>query len=155
MAVTGAHHVSFTVSEIGAAEAWFAGMFGMVRVGGGEYDFDYIRAQVGMPDAVLKIAVLGFAGEEERPGRFLLELIEYARAAGAPADTATNRPGNAHLCVVVDDIEAEHARLSARGVRFVSTPNAVTWGVNKGAKAVYLIGPDDIRLELFQPAPRP
>lgn len=144
----GFHHVSFTVSDVDAAAAWFTAAFGMVRVGGGRYDFDYIRSQVGYPDAILKIAVLGFPDRSD-----LLELIEYESAAGAPTDTSTNRPGNAHLCFLVGDIDAEYERLRGMGVTFRSTPNAVTFGVNKGARAVYLIGPDDIRLELFQPAP--
>lgn len=146
------HHVSFTVSDVDKVEAWFIEMFGMVRIGGGHYDFDYIKSQTGYPDTVLKIAVLGFADQQGR-GRHVLELIEYEKAGGPPADTSTNRPGNAHLCFLVDDIEEVIARLSARGVRFVSGPNSVTFGVNKGARAVYLVGPDDIRLELFQPAP--
>ena len=149
------HHTSFTVGDADAAEAWFMRHFGMVRLGGGDYDFDYIRAQVGLPEAVLRIAMLGFAGEEAAPARGRLELIEYRRAGGAPADTATNRPGNAHLCFLTDDIEGDVARLSAAGVRFVSGINTVTWGVNRGARAVYLFGPDDIRLELLQPAPAP
>jgi Lactoylglutathione lyase and related lyases len=146
--VTRFHHVSFTVSDVDAAEAWFVEHFGLVRVGGGDYDFDYIRSQVGMADAVLKVSVL--ADPAERGD--LLELIEYVGARGAPADTATNRPGNAHLCFLSRDIEADYRRLSGRGVRFVSAPNTVTWGINAGARAVYLLGPDDIRLELFQPA---
>jgi len=42
--------------------------------------------------------------------------------------------------------------MKALGVTFVSPPNEVTYGVNKGAWAVYFKGPDDIRLELIQPA---
>ncbi|MEQ9812071.1 MAG: VOC family protein [Azospirillaceae bacterium] len=150
MTITSFHHTSFTVSDVDRAAAWFIEHFGMERLGGGDYDFDYIKRQTGFADADLKIAVLGFPGQAGRPGRDVLELIEYRSPAGAPADTATNRPGNAHLCFAVEDIEAEHARLSAAGVEFRSTPNTVTFGVNAGAKAVYLVGPDDIRLELFQ-----
>lgn len=142
------HHVSFTVSDVDAAERWFMDAFGMERIGGGHYDFDYIRSQTGYQNAVLKIALLAYPGRDD-----LLELIEYKNGAGAPGDTATNRPGNAHLCFVVANIDAEYERLSAMDVTFRSLPNRVTYGVNKGARAVYLVGPDDIRLELFQPAP--
>ncbi len=146
------HHVSFTVSDVDRVAAWFIEMFGMIGVGGGHYDFDYIKSQTGYPDAVLKIAVLGYADQQGRC-RHVLELIEYETAGGPPADTSTNRPGNAHLCFLVDDIEEVIARLSGNGARFLSGPNSVTFGVNKGARAVYFVGPDDIRLELFQPAP--
>lgn len=42
--------------------------------------------------------------------------------------------------------------MSALGVEFIATPNEVTHGVNKGAWAVYFKGPDNIRLEMIQPA---
>jgi catechol 2,3-dioxygenase-like lactoylglutathione lyase family enzyme len=124
----------------------------MERIGGGTYDFDYIRRTVAYPDAVLKIAVLAFRTTRGR--RDILELIEYQRPRGEPVDTATNRPGAAHLCFLVDDIEDEYRRLSAAGARFKSSPNEVTFGINKGARSVYFNGPDGIALELFQPAPR-
>ena len=143
------HHVSFTVSNVDQAEKFFVDLFQMKRIGGGLYDFEYIRRQVGFPDARLKISVLAFA----RGGWPVLELIEYLQPVGAAADTATNRPGNAHLCFLVDDIDAEYQRLCAAGVRFKSIPNDVVAGINKGARAVYFNGPDNIALELFQPAP--
>ena len=147
------HHVSFTVSDVEATAQWFIDAFDMERIGGGRYDFDYIRAQVGFRDAVLRIAVLAFPPQRDSARRDILELIEYETPAGPQADTATNRPGNAHLCFAVDDIEAACARLSAMGATFHAPPGTVTHGINTGARAVYLVGPDDIRLELFQPPP--
>lgn len=147
MSMIGIHHTSFTVSNLQEAERFFLELFGMKRIGGGRYDFDYVRRQVAFTDAVLDISVL-----ISPDGAGVLELIEYVQPCGEPASTATNRPGNAHLCFQVDDIETEYQRLSAAGVRFKSTPNEITSGINQGAKAVYLNGPDDIALELFEPA---
>jgi glyoxylase I family protein len=150
--IRGIHHASFTVADLEAAERFFVDVVGMERIGGGIYDFDYIRRSVGYPDAKLNIAVLAFPNHKR--GNPVLELIEYLQPAGPPADTATNRPGNAHVCFVVSDIEAEVKRLQAAGVAFKSpTPNEVTWGINKGAKAIYFNGPDNIALELFEPGP--
>ncbi len=145
------HHVSFTVSDVIAAERFFVELLGFEPVGGGRYDQPYIASQIGFENAQLEIRVLRFPHDREDGRGAILELIQYVHPAGPPADTATNRPGNAHLCLRVDDIEGEVARLRARGVRFVSSPNTVTIGINRGAKAVYFRGPDDIRLELFQP----
>lgn len=144
------HHTSFTVSDVAAAERFFIDHFGMQRIGGGRYDFDYIRSTIGYADGVLLISVLAFPGRE--PGG-ILELIEYAQPRGEPVDTATNRPGAAHLCFETTDIQADYARLKKAGVRFKSSPNEVTYGLNRGAWAVYFNGPDGIALELFQPAP--
>ena len=147
--IKGFHHTSFTVSDADAAERFFVDLFGMQRVGGGIYDFDYIRKTVAYPDAVLKIAVLAFTSDTAR--RDLLELIEYRVPRADPVDTATCRPGAAHLCFVVDDIHAEYDRLRSKGVAFKSAPNEVTAGMNRGARSVYFNGPDNIALELFQP----
>jgi catechol 2,3-dioxygenase-like lactoylglutathione lyase family enzyme len=150
--IRGFHHTSFTVSDLDVTERFFIEHLGMRRLGGGLYDFDYIRRTVGYPDAVLKISILGSANDPDDPHR--LELIEYVTPRGEVVDTATNRAGAAHLAFVVDDIDAEYKRLVAAGVRFKSAPNEVTFGINKGAKAVYFNGPDGIALELLQPAAR-
>lgn len=147
--ICGFHHTSFTVSNLEETERFFTDLFGMQRIGGGTYDFDYIRRQVGYDDARLKIAVLSFGNPPDRK-RGVLELIEYLQPKGEPADTATNRPGNAHLCFLVEDLDAEYRRLTEAGVRFKSPPNEITFGINKGAKVVYLNGPDGIALELLQ-----
>src|SRR5689334_8405644 len=112
--ICGLHHTSFTVSNLDEAERFFIELFRMKRIGGGLYDFDYIKRQVGYPDAKLKIAVLAFANGSAG----LVELIEYVQPRGTASDTATNRPGNAHLCFLVEDMDAEYRRLSAAGVRF-------------------------------------
>ncbi len=147
--IRGFHHTSFTVSDVDASERFFVELMGMKRLGGGLYDFDYIRRTTGYPDAVLKIAVLVV---ENDPEAHRLELIEYVTPPGEAVDTATSRPGAAHLAFVVEDIEAEYQRLRSAGVKFKSAPNEVTFGTNRGAKAVYFNGPDGIALELLEPA---
>ena len=141
------HHTSFTVSDIAAAEKFFVDLFGMKRIGGGTYDFDYIRTVIGYNDAVLEIAFLSYPDSGEN-----LELIEYVKPKGEPVSTATCRPGAAHLSFKVEDIEADYRRLKGKGVRFKAPPVEITFGINKGSKAVYFNGPDGIALELIQPA---
>ena len=62
--IQGIHHTSFTVSDLDAAERFFVGLIGMQRIGGGVYNFDYVRRSVGYPDATLKIAVLAFTDHQ-------------------------------------------------------------------------------------------
>jgi len=149
--ITGLHHTSFTVSNVDEAERFFVELFGMVRIGGGNYDFDYIRKIIGFQEGSLKIAVLSPSRARGDGSDHLLELIEYCSPKGEVADTATNRPGNAHLCFSVDDIHAEYERLKDKGVKFKSSPQQVTFGINQGAWGVYANGPDHIALELIQP----
>jgi catechol 2,3-dioxygenase-like lactoylglutathione lyase family enzyme len=148
------HHVSFTVSNLKRSEDFFDQVLGFRRIAGGRYDFPYIARTVGYPNAVLDIALLTLNGEPFQSKGLMIELIEYVQPKGEPTDTSTCRPGSAHLCFVVDDLRAEYERMSAMGVEFISSPNEVTYGVNKGALAVYFKGPDNIRLEMIQPVPK-
>lgn len=151
--ITGFHHTSFTVSNVDEAERFFVDLFGLERRGGGTFEFDTLRKIVAYPSAVLKIVYLTFPESGGVRPPHLLELIEYVHPAGTLTDTATNRPGNAHLSFQVDDIQREYRRLTERGVRFKSEPQPVTWGANRGAWSVYCNGPDGIALELNQPPP--
>ena len=151
--ITGFHHTSFTVSNVDEAERFFVQLFGLERRGGGTFEFDPLKKIVAYPGAVLKISYLTFPESGGVRPPHLLELIEYVNPPGAPADTTTNRPGNAHLSFQVDDIQREYRRLTERGVRFKSEPQPVTWGANRGAWSVYCNGPDGIALELTQPPP--
>ena len=64
---------------------------------------------------------------------------------------ASNRPGNAHLCLLVDDFQACFESLTAEGVRFKSAPVTISAGPNKGGLVAYFYDPDGYLLELFQP----
>jgi len=84
-----------------------------------------------------------------------IELLEYRAPRGVRGDARTFNPGNAHIAFMVEDLDAAYADLKAKGVRFKSAPVGITHGRNRGAKAVYFLDPDDITLELIQPAQRP
>ena len=59
-----------------------------------------------------------------------------------------NRLGLEHFGFDVDDIEADIARFEAAGVRVVLPVTEV----GAGAKIAYIEGPDDVLIELVQPA---
>ena len=48
------------------------------------------------------------------------------KETGPPAETQTNRPGNSHLCLTVDDLRACYDDLKTKGVRFKSEPVTIT-----------------------------
>jgi hypothetical protein len=50
----------------------------------------------------------------------------------------------------VNDLDGLHDRLLAGGARFVSEVKSPNIGPNKGGKAVYMIDPDGIRVELLE-----
>lgn len=148
-------HFSFTVSNLERSLAFYCDLLGMKRVGTQIHDQPYTSVQVGFPNAVLKAARLTIEGIPPVRSDHLLELIEYVHPAGEPTDTATNRPGSAHLAFQVDDLPAMYERLKAQGVRFKSEPVPITAGPNQGGWTIYFLDPDDITLEMIQPRPLP
>ena len=74
-----------------------------------------------------------------------------SKPAGTPDHHAVaelNRLGLEHFGFDVEDIEADIARLEAAGVRVVLPITEV----HGGTKLAYIEGPDDVLIELVQPA---
>ena len=111
----------------------------------------YTANLVGFPDASLRIAQLRVPGQPRGVSSHDLELVEYVVPRGAPHGGGRNRPGASHLALTVEDALGEYDRLRDEGVRFVSPPQAITAGVNKGGYTCYFLDPDEITLELVQP----
>jgi len=153
MGVQALWHFSFTVSDIDRSVAFYGDLLGMEVVTRQDQANAYTEKLVGMPGASLRVAMLRIPGFPAGPSRHHLELVEYVHPRGVKADVRTNNVGAPHLAMVVEDIHAEYARLTAAGVRFRSDPVEIVAGVNKGGWTVYFLDPDDITLEISQPPP--
>ena len=113
---------------------------------------DFISEVVGYPDAQLHIVYLGVGDQ-----RHSVELIQYLNPAGdAVALPQRHQVGASHLGIIVDDLDAFYADLSAKGARFVSPPatrpNPVYPAASKGC---YMQDPDGNWLELLERGPAP
>ena len=152
--IRGMWHFSFTVSDIEASVVFYRDVLGMHLVHQQDQSNEYTRRLVGFPDAELRIAQLAIPGQDRSVSAHDLELVEYVVPHGDPFGPERFRPGASHLALCVEDALAEHARLRDQGVQFVSEPQAITAGINRGGYACYFLDPDDITLELVQPPPR-
>lgn len=148
MKLTSVVHTGFTVSDLARSVTFYRDLLGMHVVHQQETTAPYVGAVTGFPGAVLKIAHLKVSLEDSHT----LELLQYVSHPGEPTDRATNRPGNGHLAMRVDDLQAWYDRLKAHGVEFRSEPVPVTTGMNAGGRAVYMRDPDGFTIELIQPA---
>lgn len=142
------HHTSFTVSNLDAALDLLCGELGLETMARHEGDSAYARHIGSLDDAYVRAAYLALPNTAH-----LLQVWEFRTPTGPPADTAPNNVGSGHFCFMVDDIMADYEALTARGVQFIGSPTEVTAGLNRGAYAAYFMGPDNIRLELFQGPP--
>jgi catechol 2,3-dioxygenase-like lactoylglutathione lyase family enzyme len=148
-------HFSFTVSDIDRSVDFYTRVLGMKLVHTQEQQNEYTAKLVGYPDAHLKVAQLTVEGMYGQRSGHLLELVEYVNPRCEPTDTATCRPGSAHLAFQVDNIHEKYEQMLGHGVRFKSAPNAITAGINKGGFTCYFLDPDDITLEIIQAPPAP
>lgn len=147
MKVLGIDHTSYTVSSLERALHFYVDLLGFEVRWQREITDRYFRDIVGFPDCVVKGAHLRVPGSTHT-----LELFEYVTPRGTAADVRTNNPGSSHIALYVDDLQTAYDELRARGVSFRSPPVVIDAGANRGASAVYAVGPDGITVELVQRA---
>ena len=143
--ITAVHHVSFTVSDMEQSLDFYRGALGFEVLNDRTVEGSFAETVTTLEGVRMRIVHLSGYGQG-------LELIQYLAAAGQPEAPRTCDTGSAHLCYVVDDIEAEIVRLSALGVRFLSKVMMVEGGPNAGNRMVYFLDPDGIPMEFTQPA---
>ena len=143
--ITAVHHVSFTVSDMEQSLDFYRGALGFEVLNDRTVAGPFAETVTTLKGVRMRIIHLSGYGHG-------LELIQYLAAAGQPEAPRTCDTGSAHLCYVVDDIEAEIARLSELGVRFLSEVMTVEGGPNAGNRMVYFLDPDGIPMEFTQPA---
>ena len=146
--LTDLHHVGLTVRDIEASIRFYRDRLGMTMVGRRErVTSDYIAQQTGYAGVEMSVASFRPTPDSVQS----LEVVQYLTQSGDPSDQSTNRPGNSHICFLVDDFMSCYADLKAKGVRFKSDPVRITAGPNEGGLVVYFLDPDDHPLEMFQP----
>jgi lactoylglutathione lyase len=143
--ITNTHHAGITVQSLETSLAFYQGALGFELVFAWNPSAPYIGRLVGYPSVDLHAVVLRVPGSD-----LFLELLEYRAVPGAPIDPANANPGTVHLAFYVDDVEGLYAKLKAQGVASLSDPVTPTIGPNKGGKAVYMVDPDGVRVELIQ-----
>ena len=142
MKVSGVAHTSFTVSDISKSVAFYCDVLGMELVSQSEGSGLVVEAILGMPGAHIKGAFLKSVDHT-------IELMQYVSPRGKPYDRRTCDTGPSHIAFWVKDIHKAYKALSAKGVNFKSSPQAVELS-GKKSWACYLTDPDGITLEFMQ-----
>jgi catechol 2,3-dioxygenase-like lactoylglutathione lyase family enzyme len=106
-------------------------------------DRPLIDRMIGLPGSAARQIML-------KAGNAYLELFEYERPEPTPADPARSpaNHGYTHFCLDVVDIDAEHARLSANGMTFHTTPPTTEEMGGSSLRAIYGRDPDGNIVEL-------
>ncbi|WP_254544689.1 VOC family protein [Halomarina pelagica] len=133
------HHYGVTVSDIDAAEEFYGERLGLPVADRLSFDDEAFGRFVGVPDADVDIVFFDAGG-------FQIEVLEYANSSrNANEGVSNDDVGAAHVCLTVDDLDAEYRRLSD-DVDFVSPPQTL----ENGATVAYALDPDGNVVELLE-----
>ncbi len=139
------HHVGVTVADLDRAVSFWARLLGATPRDRRVLEGPQLATMVGYPGIRIEACWL------DLPGGTALELLHYLDRDDAPYDPGTAHPGNVHVCLQVDDMDAAHAHAIACGARPVSErPIEVAAGPRAGTRLAYLRDPDGVTIELVQ-----
>jgi catechol 2,3-dioxygenase-like lactoylglutathione lyase family enzyme len=139
------HHVGITVADLDRAVAFWARLLGVSPRDRRVLEGPQLATMVGYPGIRIEVCWL------DLPGGTALELLRYLDCDDAPYDPGTAHPGNVHVCLQVDDMDAAHAHAIACGAHPVSErPIDVAAGPRAGARLAYVRAPDGVTIELVQ-----
>jgi catechol 2,3-dioxygenase-like lactoylglutathione lyase family enzyme len=140
--LVGLHHTALSTPDVERLAAFYREQFGFAVA----FDFSWDESNRGFQRTHAAAETCGRVVMLER-GASRLELFEYRKPAPrrAPATPGNADHGIRHLAFEVKDIGAEHARLGAAGVPFLSAPVA-----QATVKVCYGRDPDGNLFELIE-----
>jgi len=147
----GFHHFGRIVTDVEQSLHFYVDLLGMSVLADEELAGPELEAQVEVPGAVMRTAMLRSGSEGP-----MLELIQYREPRSAPRrdDARPNDLGTDHPCFDVADVHATYEALSASGVRFSCPPQYVDSGYFEGDWVTFCFDPDGLTVELWQSATR-
>jgi catechol 2,3-dioxygenase-like lactoylglutathione lyase family enzyme len=117
--VTGIHHTGVVVSDLQLVQQFYTEVLGLRVLG----EIDSVAPpegnHTGISGARRKLVFLAACKELES---HLVELVQYVEPPAAEGHLGKHQLGASHLCFIVDDLQMEHERLLAAGVRFETEP---------------------------------
>ncbi len=142
--IGGVHHTGISTPDIQRLIAFYCDVIGF------ELCFEMgIDVPTGQVDAMLEMEGVTAKMAMLRTGTSYIELLQFDTPQGDPRGPAWKLAdhGVNHICLMVDDIDAEYARLCAAGMTFHAPP---VHNTGRPTVACYGRDPDGNRIELIQ-----
>lgn len=140
--ILGIHHLGIATTDLAEMVRFYRDVMGFAVVQQGEWSGnERYDAITGLPGSAARSVMM------RQQGSFL-ELFKYSSPLPRPGDA--NRPvsdaGITHVGLLVDDLDAEYVRLSAKGVRFHCEPGPP----GPGMRGIYARDPEGNVVELIE-----
>lgn len=118
--ILGLHHAGFSVPSLDEALAFYCGVLGGERVtedGGWDKGTKGVDEVLALRDSAARFVIVQL-------GVAFVEIFEFSSPTPEHQDKkrTPNHHGITHICLVVDDCEAEYARLKKNGMTFDRSP---------------------------------
>jgi catechol 2,3-dioxygenase-like lactoylglutathione lyase family enzyme len=147
LTIEGLSHGGITVTDMDRSLRFYRDGLGLEAYIDRIADHDYLRAVTAIPSSSVRIVYLRVPGS-----RVPLELLEHRGVERVPVRSRPCDPGNVHVGLQVQDIDAFHARLESLGFPSRSgQPVDITAGPFAGARTCFFHDPDGFLVELQQP----
>lgn len=144
--VRGFAHAGVTVTDMERALVFYRGLLGLEVMADYLIDTPYIFKITGVTGTAIRIAYLRVPQSDVH-----VELLEYTGCERHTQRTRPCDPGNGHLSLYVQNLDATYRRLAAAGVLARSDgPVTITQGPRTGNKALYVADPDGYYIELVE-----
>lgn len=142
--MTAVHHAGITVSDMAVSLAFYADLLGGEVIGPFERSGPRIDQVTGYPGVVVRQAFVHTTG-----GSTVVELLQYVGGSPVRLDPDHGQVGAVHVAIRVEDLDRTLARLVGMRVTALSEPITLSAPL-QGWRAVYVLDPDRVRIELMQ-----
>jgi catechol 2,3-dioxygenase-like lactoylglutathione lyase family enzyme len=145
----GLHHFNLIVSDKEKTRAFYHGLLGLEVALETEIEDAEFSRGVGLPDTKVLATFFKLPANDG-----MIETFQYALPAGSPvpANAQANDGGWQHICFAVDNIDQAVKELTAKGIKFLSTPVTISprHPFFAGVRFCYFRGPDGEVIEILQ-----
>jgi glyoxylase I family protein len=143
VAILGFHHVAISTPNIDRLVRFYMDLFGFEQVFDLEWGVgvDAIDSMMALKDTAARAVML-------RTGNSFIEFFEFSSPVPArqDVDRPVNNHGITHICIAVDNADAECARLEAMGLRLHRKPD----GSEASLAGTYARDPDGNVIEILE-----
>lgn len=136
-------HTGFITPDIEGSVRFWQDVLGFEAQPIGERRQEWIGRFMGVEHARVRLVHLFGHGTH-------IEFIEFETPKDCPANARASQGNVAHVCLMTSDVDALRARILAGGGREQGQMVAITEGVAKGRRGLYMMDPHGVLIEIVE-----